>query len=55
MQQLIVPKKRGNACGGKGLVVEPLGKGHVHSTKRRVKDGNRTGFINYLEMVERFF
>ena len=47
--QLIVPVKRGNACGGKGLAVEPLGRGHIHRTKRRVKDGNKTGLITYLE------
>ena len=45
--QLIVPKKRGNACGGKGLAVEPLGQGHIYRTKRRVKDGNKTGLITY--------
>ena len=47
--QFIVPVKRGNACGGKGLAVEPLGQGHIHRTKRRVKDGNKTGLITYLE------
>jgi len=45
--QLIVPMKQGNACGGKGLAVEPLGQGHIHRTKRRVKDGNKTGLITY--------
>ncbi|OYT61523.1 hypothetical protein B6U67_05730 [Methanosarcinales archaeon ex4484_138] len=43
--QFIVPLKRGNVCGGKGLAVEPLGHGHTHRTKRRVKDGNKTGLI----------
>jgi hypothetical protein len=43
--QFIVPLKRGNVCGGKGLAVEPLGQGHIHRTKRRVKDGNKTGLI----------
>ena len=47
--QLIVPMKQGNAYGGKGLSVEPLGQGHIHRTKRRVKDGNKTGLITYLE------
>ena len=45
--QLIVPMKQGNAYGGKGLAVEPLGQGHIHRTKRRVKDGNKTGLITY--------
>jgi len=47
--QLIVPVKRCNARGGKGLAVEPLGPGHIHRTKRRVKDGNKTGLITYPE------
>ena len=47
--QFIVPLKRGNARGGKGLAVEPLGQGHIHRTKRRVKDGNKTGLITYPE------
>ena len=47
--QFIVPEKRGNARGGKGLAVEPLGQGHIHRTKRRVKDGNKTGLITYPE------
>jgi len=45
--QFIVPEKRGNARGGKGLAVEPLGQGHIHRTKRRVRDGNKTGLITY--------
>ncbi|MFZ2070059.1 MAG: hypothetical protein WAV32_00310, partial [Halobacteriota archaeon] len=45
--QLIVPKQHGNARGGKRLAVEPLGQGHIHRTKRRVKDGNKTGLITY--------
>jgi hypothetical protein len=45
--QPIVPKKRGNACGGKELAEEPLGPGYIHRTKRRVKDGNKTGPITY--------
>lgn len=40
--QLMVTVKRGNARGGKGLAVEPLGQGHIHRTKRRVRDGNKT-------------
>ena len=47
--QFIVPKKQGNACGGKGLAVEPLGQGHIHHTKRRIKDGSKTGLITYPE------
>ena len=47
--QFIVPLKRGNARGGKGLAVEPLGQGHIHRTKRRIKDGNKTGLITYPE------
>jgi len=31
-----------NACGGKGLAEEPLGQGHIHRTKRQVKEGNTT-------------
>ena len=46
--QFIVPEKQGNACRGKGLAVEPLGQGHIHRTKRRVKGGNKTGLITYL-------
>ncbi len=45
--QSIVPLMRGNARGGKGLAVEPLGQGHIHRTKRRIKDGNKTGLITY--------
>ena len=47
--QPIVPVKRGNACGGQGLAVEPLGPGYIHRTKRRVKDGNKTGLLTYPE------
>ena len=39
--------KRSNARRVKGLAVEPLGQGHIHSTKRRVKDGSNTGLITY--------
>jgi hypothetical protein len=45
--QLIVPVKRGNARGGKGLAIEPLGHGHIHRTEGWVKDGNKTGLITY--------
>ncbi|TKY91196.1 MAG: hypothetical protein C5S46_07120 [Candidatus Methanomarinus sp.] len=45
--QPIVPTKQGNACGGKGLTVEPLGQGHIHRTQMRVKDGNKTVPITY--------
>jgi len=47
--QFIVPKKQGNACRGKGLAEEPVGQGHIHRTKRRVMDGNKTGPLTYLE------
>jgi len=47
--QPIVPEKRGNARGGKELADEPLGQGYIHRTKRRVKDGNKTGPITYPE------
>jgi len=47
--QFIVPKKRGNACRGKGLAEEPVGQGHIHRTKRRGKDGNKTGPLTFLE------
>jgi hypothetical protein len=47
--QFIVPEKRGNACREKELAVEPLGQGHIHRTKRRVKGGNKTGLITYPE------
>lgn len=47
--QLIVPKKQGNACGGKWLVGEPLGQGHIFRTKRLVKDVNKTGLLTHLE------
>ena len=47
MATLIVPKKRDNACGWKGLEVEPLGQGHIHRIKRWVKDGNKTVLTTY--------
>ena len=47
--QLIVPKKRGNAWGGKGLAGEPLRQGHIFCTQRQVNDVNETGLITYLE------
>jgi len=47
--QFIVLMKQGNACGGKGLTVEPLGRGHILRTLMRVKDGNKTVLITYLE------
>nr|QNO45845.1 hypothetical protein CLCIFPGF_00002 [Methanosarcinales archaeon ANME-2c ERB4] len=40
--QLILPLKQGNSCGGKGLTVEPLGQGHIFRTQMRVKDDNKT-------------
>jgi hypothetical protein len=45
--QFIGPEKQGNACRGKGLAVEPLGQRHIHRTKRRITDGNKTGLITY--------
>ena len=51
----IVPMKRDNACGGKELAVEPFGQGHIHRTKRRVTDGNKTVLITYLENGRVFF
>ena len=39
----------GQCPWGKGLVVEPLGQGHIHRTKRRVRDGNKTRLITYPE------
>ncbi|NOR48558.1 MAG: hypothetical protein GQ533_11035 [Methanosarcinaceae archaeon] len=47
--QFIVLLKQGNACGGKGLTVEQLGPGHILRTQMRVKDGNKTVLITYLE------
>ena len=47
--QFIVLMKQGNACGGKGLTVEPLRQGHIFRTQIRVKDGNKTVLITYLE------
>ena len=47
--QPILPLKQGNACGGKGLTVEPLGQGHIFRTQMRVKDGNKTVLTTYLE------
>jgi hypothetical protein len=29
------------------MAVKSLGQGHIHRTKRRVKDGNKTGLITY--------
>jgi len=39
--------KRGNAYGGQGIAVEPLGRERIHSTNRLVKDGNKTGLTTY--------
>ena len=47
--QLVVPWKQGNSCGGKGLTVEPLGQGHIFRTQMRVKDDNKTVLTTYLE------
>jgi hypothetical protein len=45
--QFIVLMKQGNACGGKGLTVEPLGQGHIFRTQMRVKGGNKTVLTTY--------
>jgi len=47
--QLVVPLKQGNACGGKGLTVEPLGPGHIFRTQMRVKGGNKNVLTTYPE------
>jgi len=47
--QPILPLKQGNACGGEGLTVEPLGQGHIFRTQMRVKDGNKTVLTTYPE------
>ena len=47
--QLVVPLKQGNACGGKGLTVEPLGPGHIVRTQMRIKDDNKTVLTTYPE------
>jgi hypothetical protein len=47
--QLILPLKQGNSCGGKGLTVEPLGQGHIFRTRMRVKDDNKTVLTTYPE------
>ena len=47
--QLIVLLKQGNAFGGKGLIVEPLGPGHILRIQMRVKDSNKTVLITYPE------
>jgi hypothetical protein len=43
--QFIVLLKQVDAFGGKGLIVEPLGQGHILRTQIRVKDGNKTVLI----------
>nr|QNO47036.1 hypothetical protein LBHKAHFG_00017 [Methanosarcinales archaeon ANME-2c ERB4] len=47
--QLIVPLKQGNSCGGKGLTVEPLRPGHILRTQMRVKGDNKTVLTTYPE------
>jgi hypothetical protein len=47
--QLIVPRKQGNSCRGKGLAGKPLGQGNILRTLRRCKDGNKTVPITYTE------
>ena len=47
--QLVVPLKQGNACGGKGLTVEPLGQGYIFRTQRRDKGDNKTVLTTYPE------
>ena len=53
--QFIVLMKQGNACGGKGLTVEPLRQGHIFRTQIRVKDDNKTVLITYWKRMGRFF
>ena len=48
--QFIVPSKQGNACGGRGLTVEPSGRGYILRTQMRVKDSNKT-VLGYLPHV----
>ncbi|MCD6571116.1 MAG: hypothetical protein J7L53_10480 [Deltaproteobacteria bacterium] len=45
--QLIVPRKQSNVCGGKGLAGEPLGQGYIFRTQMRVRDVNKTDSITY--------
>nr|QNO46780.1 hypothetical protein DEIDBPHB_00029 [Methanosarcinales archaeon ANME-2c ERB4] len=47
--QFILPLKQGNACGGKGLTVEPLGQGHIFRTQMRATDDNKTVPTTYPE------
>ena len=47
--QPIVPRKQGNACGGKGLERKPLGRGHILHTRRWVKDVNKTVSVTYRD------
>jgi len=47
--QLIVPLKQGNSCGGKRLTVEPLERGHIFCTQMRVKDDNKTILTTHPE------
>ncbi|MBC2706734.1 MAG: hypothetical protein HF977_03255 [ANME-2 cluster archaeon] len=53
--QFIVLMKQGNACGGKGLTVEPLRQGHIFRTQIRVNDGNKTVLITIWKRMGRFF
>jgi hypothetical protein len=47
--QLVLSLKQGNACGGKGLTVEPLGLGHIFCNQRRAKGDNKTVLTTYPE------
>jgi hypothetical protein len=49
LDPLIVSRKQGNVSGGNGLAGESLEEGHIFRINRRVKDGNKTGPITYLE------
>ena len=51
--QFVVLLKQGNACGGKGLTVEPLRPGHIYRTLIRVKDDNKTVLITYQKKKKR--
>jgi hypothetical protein len=43
----LITLKQDSSCGWKGLAEEALRHGHILRTKKRVKDGNKTGLITY--------
>ncbi|MBT9161066.1 MAG: hypothetical protein DDT27_01440 [Dehalococcoidia bacterium] len=49
--QLIVPWKQGNACGGKGLTGELLEQGHFLQTQSWSKEVNKTASVTYVREV----